>query len=143
MMLPTDSAFDIGDLTHKLYLKPLKGSSGLYHLWENHESCSDHDTYTMLCAYVGKGPPNSRIASHIKEKWRSGVDLYATFTAIDNRLAKYYEQLFLDTYNFELNSAENSGVDKLYAVWDSERYELGTHANEASSLSKMQGFDDW
>ena len=143
MMIPVDSNFIVGDLDHKLYLKTLKGKSGLYHLWIDYEACDDHDTHTMLCAYVGKGPPDTRIASHIKNKWPGGVLLYATFTRMNNRLAKYYEQLFLDYYDFILNQAENSGSKKLHAVWDSERYLMGTHSNEVSSMSKIQSFDDW
>jgi hypothetical protein len=143
MMIPVADDFVIGDLNHKLFLKPLKGQSGLYHLWTDFQSCDDHDTHTMLCAYVGKGPPDARIASHIKSKWSGGVLLYATFTRMNNRLAKYYEQLFLDYYHFTLNIAENSGSRALHAVWDSDRHHMGTHSNEVSSMSKIQSFDDW
>lgn len=142
MAIPVDEEFIIGDLNHKLYLKTLSGQSGLYHLWVDYENCDDHDAHTMSGVYVGKGPPDIRIASHIKSKWTNGVLLYATFTEMNNRLSKYYEQLFLDSYNFILNKAENTGRKKLYAVWDRERHDLGTHANEVSSLSKIQGFDD-
>lgn len=143
MMIPVDPSFVIGDLDHKLFLKALKNQSGLYHLWIDYESCDDHDTHTMLCAYVGKGLPDSRIADHIKSKWPNGVQLYATFSQMNNRLAKYYEQLFLDCYGFILNKNENSGSKTLYAVWDCERHNLGTHSNEVSSMSKIQSFNDW
>lgn len=143
MKIPVDDDFVVGDMNHKLFLKPLNGQSGLYHLWIDHEHCDDHETHTMLCVYVGKGPPDSRIASHIKNKWPHGIELYATFTPMMNRLSKYYEQLFLDSYDFILNSAENSGTEKLYAVWDHERHFLGTHLNEVSGISKMESFDDW
>lgn len=143
MKLPTDGDLVIGDLNHKLFLKAVNGQSGLYHLWIDHDHCDDHDTYTMLCVYVGKGPPDIRIASHIKDRWPHGIELYATFTPMENRLSKYYEQLFLDSYRFILNKAENSGTEKLYAVWDSERHFMGTHLNEVSNLSKLQSFDDW
>ena len=143
MMVSVESGFVVGDLNHKLYLKTLKGQSGLYHLWIDHDACDDHNTRTMLCAYVGKGPPDTRIARHIKLKWPDGVLLYATFNRMSNRLAKYYEQLFLDSYDFTLNQAENSGSKTLYAVWDSERHDMGTHSNEVSKMSKVQSFDDW
>ncbi|WP_201268693.1 hypothetical protein RWA02_02560 [Sinorhizobium meliloti] len=143
MMIPVNEDWVIGDLNHSLFLKTLRGQSGLYHLWVDYEACGDHGTHTMVCAYVGKGPPENRVASHIKTKWPRSSFLYATFTPMENRLAKYYEQLFLDTYNFHLNKSENSGEKTLYAVWDSERYIIGTHANEVSSLSKMQDFDYW
>ncbi len=69
--------------------------------------------------------------------------LYVTFNEFDNRLAKYYEQLFLDTYKFELNNNENNGAEVLYAVWDEERVIVGTHLSEISSYSTMQGPEDW
>lgn len=143
MMIPVVKGLLIGDMDHKLYLKTLKGQSGLYHLWTEYEECDDHGTHTMLCAYVGKGPPDSRIASHIAKKWPDGVTLYATFSNMSNRLSKYYEQLFLDIYHFSLNHAENSGSLDLFAVWDEDRFMMGTHANEVSSLSKIQSPDDW
>lgn len=143
MRMPIDQEAIIGDMDFRLYLKTLEGLSGLYHLWIDHEYCSDHDSYTMSCAYVGKGPPRIRITSHIKNKWTAGAQLFVTFTAMTNRLSKYYEQLFLDVYNFDLNVSEKSGTKELYAVWDSERYTIGTHLNEVSGLSKMQSFEDW
>jgi len=143
MKLPVDNEFVIGDMDYKLFLKVLNGQSGIYHLWIDHEHCDDHDTHTMLGVYVGKGPPDIRITSHIKDRWPDVVDLYATFTPMKNRLSKYYEQLFLDSYDFILNRVENTGTEKLYAVWDHERYRMGTHLNEVSNISKMKGFDDW
>jgi hypothetical protein len=142
MQIPVEDMSVICDMDHKLFLKTLKGKSGLYHLWIDHDDCDDHGTHTMLCVYVGKGPPDTRIASHIKEKIPPGIQLYATFNEMNNRLAKYYEQLFLDCYNFHLNSAENTGSKKLYAVWDNERHFMGTHLNEVSGLSKIQSPDD-
>ena len=142
MVIPVDRAHIIGDLDHKLFLRTLRGQAGLYHLWVDHDACNDHNTYTMLCAYVGKGPPEGRIASHIKSRWPGDVQLFATFTRMENRMAKYYEQLFLDCYDFHLNTAEKRGTDALYAVWDEERYTLGTHSNEVSQLSSIEGFSD-
>jgi len=71
------------------------------------------------------------------------VTLFVTFHECENRLAKYYEQLFLDTYQFDLNENENNGTKILYAVWDDERFSIGTHLNEISSYSKMNSPDDW
>lgn len=138
MQIPVIDSFTVGDLDHKLYLKTLRGKFGLYHLWTEYENCDDHNTHTMLCAYVGKGPPDIRIGNHVKNKWKTGEQLYITFTPMSNRLSKYYEQLFLDCYEFDLNVSENSGSKKLYAVWDNERYTIGTHSNEVSSLSAVQ-----
>lgn len=143
MQIPVDDEFILGDLDHRLFLKTLRDKSGLYHLWVDYQSCDDHDTNTMLCVYVGKGPPEKRVTDHIKNKWSKGVQLFVTFTSMSNRLAKYYEQLFLDRYHLDLNFAENVGTEKLYAVWSRELYTMGTHANEVSGLSKIKGFDDW
>lgn len=143
MKIPVDESFAVGDLNSKLFLKPLRDRAGLYQLWIDHENCDDHDTYTMLCVYVGKGPPTTRVDIHIKDRWPKIVDLYMTFTPMSNRLAKYYEQLFLDVYQFHLNRAENSGSNLLYAVWDNERYIIGTHLNEVSALSQIRSIEDF
>lgn len=140
--LPVDPDLIIGDLNHKLFLKNIRNKSGLYHLWIDHDECDDHGTYTMLCVYVGKGFAEGRIIDHIKEKWPHGVELYATFTQMENRLAKYYEQLFMDVYNFHLNTIENPGEKPLYAVWDAQLHNIGTHLNETSNISKVRSFDD-
>ena len=97
----------------------------------------------MLCVYVGKGFAELRVDSHVRKKWSKNAQLYVTFTSMENRLSKYYEQLFLDVYDFELNNIENSGAEHLFAVWDEERHHLETHLNEVSNLSKIQSFDDW
>jgi hypothetical protein len=141
--VPSEEFFQIGDLDHNKFLKPIRGRMGTYHLWSEYENCDDHETYTMICKYVGKGVPNTRVASHIKNKWPEGEMLYVTFHECNNRLAKYYEQLFLDTYQFDLNEKENSGTETLYAVWDSDRFLMGTHLNEISSFSRMNSPADW
>ena len=142
--LPIDNDFVIGDLNHKLYLKGLNRKSGLYHLWSHFDECDDHGTYSMLCVYVGKGFAEGRIDSHIKNKWPSpNLEMYVSFTEMPNRLSKYYEQLFLDKYNFLLNISENSGSENLYAVWDEERFVIGTEALNVSSLSKVTSPDDF
>lgn len=40
MIIPIEEKFSVGDLDHKLYLKTLKGQSGLYHLWIDYESAA-------------------------------------------------------------------------------------------------------
>lgn len=141
--VPADELHKIGDLTASLFLKPLAGKIGVYHMWSEYEYCDEHKSYTMQCEYVGKGPPGARITSHIKKKWQNEKLLHVTFYECENRLAKYYEQLFLDKYQFELNKSENNGTETLYAIWTEERFRLGTHSNEISSLSKMNSPDDW
>lgn len=140
--VPLDEAIELGDLTHKDYLKGLCGRTGIYQLWINFENCTDHGTYTMLCVYVGKGLAEVRVNSHIKEKWPKKEDLYVTFYECTNRMAKYLEQLFLDTYAFYLNNNENTGSRYLFAVWDNERHLLGTEIHEVSRLSNINCLDD-
>ena len=140
--VPTDKNLVIGDLTHRAFLKGLRGKSGLYHLWIDYDDCDDHGTHTMQCVYVGKGFAEVRITDHIKSKWQAGAQLYVTFFECSNRISKYYEQLFLDIYEFELNSNENRGTKKLFAVWDDERHFSGTEIHAVSNLSNIRGFED-
>jgi len=65
--VPTDEIFQIGDLKSSKFLRPMRGKIGIYHLWREYEHCDDHKTHTMQCEYVGKGPPNIRVAEHIKK----------------------------------------------------------------------------
>ena len=140
--VPTHKFFQIGDMKSSKFLRPMRGKIGLYHMWREYEHCDDHETVTMQCDYVGKGPPDTRIAKHINKKWPKEEMLYVTFYEFENRLAKYYEQLFLDVYQFDLNGNENHGSKALCAVWDLELLIVGTHLNEISSYSKMQGLGD-
>ncbi|MNV89268.1 hypothetical protein D3C71_1835500 [compost metagenome] len=48
--------------------------------------------------------------------------VFITVQECENRVAKYLEQLFLDTFNFPLNIAENTGVEGYFytrAKWQS------------------------
>lgn len=132
--IPIEEAIQIGNLSHKDYLKSLRGKVGLYHLWVDYDNCDDHDTHTMLCVYIGKGLAEVRINSHIKEKWPNNVMLYVSFYECSNRMSKYLEQLFLDTYKFYLNKNENSGQKSLFAVWDQDRHFFGTEHYAISNL---------
>jgi hypothetical protein len=133
-LVPTDEVMQLEDLTHRDYLKALSGKIGLYHLWVDYDNCDDHDTHTMLCVYVGKGFAEVRVDSHIKKRWPKPELLYVSFYECSNRMSKYLEQLFLDTYSFHLNKNENPGQKYLHAVWDHERHLLGTQAHEISNL---------
>lgn len=142
--LPLDDERILGDLNHQLYLKSLNAKSGIYHLWVDFENCTDHDTHTMKCIYVGKGTAELRINDHVIKKHlkNTRVPIYASFYECNNRMSKYLEQLFLDTYQFSLNRNENPGKKQLWAVWDDERYSLGTEANSVISSSKISWTDD-
>jgi hypothetical protein len=140
--VPLDAAGEPGGLTYKDYLRGLNGKTGIYQLWIDYENCTDHDTRTMHCVYVGKGLAEGRVNSHIRTKWPKAEALYVTFYECSNRMAKYLEQLFLDTYAFYLNNNENTGSKPLFAVWDNQRHLLGTQIHEVSNLSNVDGLDD-
>ena len=142
--LPLDDENILGNLTHQMFLKALNSKNGIYHLWVDFENCTDHDTYTMKCIYVGKGNAEARINDHVFKKnlKNTGVSIYSSFYECSNRMSKYLEQLFLDTYKFSLNKNENSGTNELFAVWNEERYAMGTEANVVSSLSNIHCMAD-
>jgi hypothetical protein len=141
-VIPLDEKFRLGDLSHKDYLKGLHDKIGIYQLWINYENCTDHDTYTMHCVYVGKGFAEMRVNEHIQEKWPKSETLYVSFYECSNRMAKYLEQLFLDTYSFYLNNNENPGTGHLFAVWDNERHLLGTELHAISMRSNIKCLED-
>ena len=116
------------------HLSGLKGKFGLYHLWIEVGNCQDHQKHSLLCIYVGKGHVKCRVLDHIKTKWPETEMLYITFYECENRAAKYLEQLFLDTYNFHLNTEENTGSGSLYARWEEERI---IHGTEIQAMSKI------
>lgn len=141
-IVPIDEAIQLGDLTHKDYLMGLRNKVGLYHLWVDYDQCDDHETHTMLCVYVGKGLAEARINSHIKDKWPSQTLLYVGFYECKNRMSKYLEQLFLDTYKFHFNSNENTGTESLFGVWNHDRHFLGTEIYAVSERSGIESLDD-
>ena len=101
-------------------------------------------THTMKCIYVGKGMGESRINDHVNKKSlkNTGISIYASFYECSNRMSKYLEQLFLDTYKFPLNTNENPGTKELFAVWNEDRYAMGTEANAVSALSNIHSIED-
>jgi hypothetical protein len=136
------------DLTVHEYLATLAGKQGVYHLWIKDDYCSVHDTYSMICVYVGKGVALGRVKNHIKEKWEKCKDetIYISFYECENRISKYLEQLFLDTYHFELNDHENVGSKFLYGRWDSHRFDNGTETQEEGNRlveKNREFFEGW
>lgn len=121
-------------LTVNEHLAGLKNKNGLYHLWVDHSHCPDHDVYSMMCVYVGKGLALDRVKDHIKGKWPNEETIHISFYDCENRISKYLEQLFLDTYNYHLNKNENPGRDILYARWDYDRYHLGTEIQNMADI---------
>ena len=49
-------------------------------------------------------------------------------------IRKYFEQLFLDTYDFFLNKSENTGKGTLYGRWDYDRYNIGTEIESMANI---------
>ncbi|ELB2058237.1 hypothetical protein QNZ53_003469 [Vibrio parahaemolyticus] len=113
-------------------LSDFNSKMGVYHLWVQEDTCGDHFDVRMLCAYVGKGYVQQRIKSHIKTKWNKSEKLYVSFYECSNRLAKYIEQLFLNTYKFHLNTEENTGSLYLKTIWDDGRFSNGTETQAQS-----------
>ena len=109
------------------YLKRLKDKTGLYHIWVHSELCSTHEINSLLGIYVGKGIVWDRIKDHIKKmKWPKDTIVWITFFECENRISKYLEQLFLDTYSFHTNTQENTGTIPIFARWPEERTWVGT-----------------
>ncbi|CAH1546809.1 conserved hypothetical protein [Vibrio rotiferianus] len=99
----------------------LKGQVGVYCLWLYITDCPVHDKQKFECLYVGKGDVVKRLKEHFEEKWSYPKIIHITFFECENRIAKYIEQLCLDTFEFAYNSKENCGTGKLYAMWSQER----------------------
>ena len=90
--------------------------SGLYFLWHKDEYCAEHQLFHMRALYVGKGIFSRRFRRHWEAQPTVDVQLiYFTYAELPNRLAKYAEQLVLDSYDLPFNSAEKTGHGKLCA----------------------------
>jgi len=121
-------------LTDNEILSSLKNKVGLYHLWIDQDYCADHLDHQMLCVYVGKGFAHSRIKSHLEKKWHTDERLFITFYECPNRIAKYLEQLFLDTHDFYLNTQENGGTKYFHTMWPDDRVTNGTQLHEQADI---------
>ena len=92
--------------------------SGLYFLWHKDGYCDRHDLFHMRALYVGKGAFYARLRKHWASKDTSEEMLvYFTYVELPNRIAKYVEQLILDTYELPLNISENRGEGTLCAYF--------------------------
>jgi hypothetical protein len=112
---------------HHLDEWQLQKKSGLYLLWHKDDYCENHDAFHMRCMYVGKGNIGRRfIAHHLKKDFSAEMIVYWSFFPAVNRLAKYLEQLLLDTFNFPLNRAENSGEGRLCAYYSQSEADFGS-----------------
>jgi len=106
------------DDDHMIVEWKINDTEGLYFLWWKEGYCPDHDLFHMTCKYVGKGKILKRIISHWQEKdFSEEVLVYFTYLPLENRAAKYVEQLIMDIYDIPLNKSENRGKHKLCAYF--------------------------
>lgn len=102
----------------------LQNKSGLYLLWDKDEWCVTHERFHMRARYVGKGGLAQRLRTHWAKKDTSDAFLvFFSFISLENRVAKYVEQLLLDIYQFPLNASENSGKAKLCSHREDDTYD--------------------
>jgi hypothetical protein len=102
-------------------------NSGIYMLWEKDDYCPIHDLYHCRALYVGKGAVEQRIKSHSESKRPLEDSItYFTYMALENRKAKYVEQLILDLYDIPMNSAENLGSLRLCAYITQSEADFGS-----------------
>ena len=133
----------IGKLTLRDFLYDLKGKMGLYFAWRDEGRCDEHGHYFVRAIYAGKGFTLGRILSHAKARFPKDEQVWVTFFECENRMAKFLEQAFLDTYEFELNKNENPGTAPLYGRWTEERFLLGTELHNVSNRPNApKGIDD-
>lgn len=118
---------DKSQAEHYLYDWPLRGRSGVYLLWHRDGYCDKHQTFHMRCMYAGKGSVAQRFICHYLEKdFSEEMIVYWSYFPSKNRVAKYLEQLLLDTFNLPLNRAENSGEGRLCAHYSQVEVDFGS-----------------
>jgi hypothetical protein len=109
---------DKSQSAHEIETWGLQKKSGVYLLWHKDDYCAEHETFHMRCMYVGKGSVGRRFIAHYLEKdFSEEMLIYWSYFPAINRVAKYLEQLLLDTFRFPLNRAENSGQGRLCAYY--------------------------
>lgn len=101
---------------HHLDTWNLGGRSGLYLLWHKNDYCVAHQLFHMKALYAGKGRIDARFRDHWSKKaTQEELLIYFTFMELENRVAKYVEQLILDIYDLPFNRSENRGRKTLCA----------------------------
>lgn len=133
----------VGKLKLRDFVSGLDKKVGLYLLWRDEEHCDEHGHYFVRAIYVGKGKALDRVLSHASTKLPKDEMIWVTFYECENFIAKFLEQVFLDTYAFELNKNENPGTETLYGRWEEDRYLHGTEMHQVSNRRRApRGFDD-
>ncbi len=88
----------------------LANAFGIYILWHKDDYCSEHELFHMRALYVGKGEVKNRLYDHYRSKdFSEQLLVYWTYLEMPNRVAKYYEQLTLDTFRIPMNKREARG----------------------------------
>ena len=105
----------------------LQGKSGIYLLWHKDDYCDQHDAFHMRCMYVGKGSIGRRFVAHyLKKDFSEEAIVYWSYFPTSNRVAKYLEQLLLDTFSLPLNRAENIGKERLCSHYSQAEADFGS-----------------
>lgn len=118
---------DKSQADHYVHEWQLQKKSGVYLLWHKGDYCAKHDTFHMRCMYVGKGTIGRRFIAHYLQKdFSEEMIIYWSYFPAINRIAKYLEQLLLDTFKFPLNRAENSGKRRLCAYYSQSEADFGS-----------------
>jgi hypothetical protein len=105
----------------------MSNEAGVYLLWEKDDYCAAHQMFHSRALYVGKGAVKARIWQHSKEKRPFEDEItYFSFVFMENRKAKYVEQLILDIYNLPLNTAENRGSGTLCSYISQTEADFGS-----------------
>jgi len=99
---------------------------GVYILWVDN-NLKDGQSRLLNAVYVGKGQGNIRVNKHQRKKFPK-MNFYVTFYECENRLAKYFEQLFLDEYSFDLNKYENKGKSVLELLISEDQAIIGNQS---------------
>jgi hypothetical protein len=108
--------------TPSVQLGKLNGKFGVYHIWFDHGLASTQKDHIFQAVYVGKGHLNVRLKKQVARYLGDLGTVFITVRECENRVAKYLEQLFLDTFDFPLNNAENTGSEGYFytkAKWRS------------------------
>jgi hypothetical protein len=94
----------------------IEAKEGVYLLWHKDAYCAAHARFHMKCLYVGKGNIRLRLSDHRKSKdFSDAMLVYWSYIGLENRKAKYVEQLILDLYSIPMNVAESRGSNILCA----------------------------
>lgn len=91
----------------------LKNVPGVYILWHQTDYCSEHEAEHLRAFYVGKAGKDMEARLKVHQAKKQINEVLTTEVSVwqgPNRLAKYIEQLLLDSFIFPLNGYEMTGT---------------------------------